>query len=172
MPYDSGLVFCAHPQAHRAALGATASYLEQSEGRERDPFEWTPEFSRRARGFAVWAALASLGRRGVAELVDDACAHARRFAQLLGAVPGVTVLNEVVLNQVLVRFAPPAGGDEAAADAFTRETVRRVQESGTLWLSGTTWQGRAAMRISVSGHRTTAADVERSAAAILAAALR
>ena len=172
VPYDSGLVFCAHPDAHRAALTATASYLEQTEGRERDPFEWTPEFSRRARGFAVWAALASLGRRGVAALVDDACASARRFAELLGAARGVTVLNEVVLNQVLVRFAPPGGGDEAATDAWTRETVRRVQEEGVLWLSGTTWKGRAAMRISVSCHRTSPADVERSAAAILAAAER
>jgi glutamate/tyrosine decarboxylase-like PLP-dependent enzyme len=172
VPYDSGLVFCAHPQAHRAALGATASYLEQTEGRERDPFEWTPEFSRRARGFAVWAALAALGRQGVAELVDGGCEHARRFADLLGSAPGVTVLNDVVLNQALVRFAPPGGGDEAASDAFTRDTVRRVQESGELWLSGTTWQGRAAMRISVSGWRTTAADVERSAAAILTAAGR
>ncbi len=107
VPYDSGLVFCADPDAHRMALTATASYLEQSAGRERDPFEWTPEFSRRARGFAVWAALRSLGRRGVAELVDDGCARARRFAAALGGLPGVEVLNEVVLNQVLVRFSPP-----------------------------------------------------------------
>jgi len=172
VPYDSGLVFCAHPDAHRGALTATASYLEQSEGRERDPFEWTPEFSRRARGFAVWAALASLGRDGVEELVDRCSDHARRFAAILGARPGIEVLNEVVLNQVLVRFAPPGGGDEGAIDEFTRETIRRVQAGGELWLSGTTWQGRAAMRISVSGWRTTTADVERAAAAILAAAAR
>jgi glutamate/tyrosine decarboxylase-like PLP-dependent enzyme len=171
-PYDSGLMFCAHPAAHRAALTATASYLEQTEGRERDPFEWTPEFSRRARGFAVWAALRSLGRRGVGELVARSCVHARRFAELLGALPGVTILNDVVLNQTLVRFAPPTGGDEAAIDAFTRDTVRRCQESGELWLSGTTWQGKAAMRISVSGWSTSAEDVERSARAIARAALR
>ncbi|KAB2966118.1 MAG: aspartate aminotransferase family protein, partial [Thermoanaerobaculia bacterium] len=172
VPYDSGLVFCAHPGAHRGALTATASYLEQTEGRERDPFEWTPEFSRRARGFAVWAALRSLGRDGVEELVDRGAGHARRFAEILGAQPGIEILNEVVLNQVLVRFAPPAGGDAGASDEFTRETIRRVQASGELWLSGTTWQKKAAMRISVSGWRTTAADVERSAAAILAAAGR
>jgi glutamate/tyrosine decarboxylase-like PLP-dependent enzyme len=172
VPYDSGLVFCSDPNAHRQALTATASYLEQTEGRERDPFEWTPEFSRRARGFAVWAALRSLGRSGVAALVDNGCARARQFAAALGDLPGVEVLNEVVLNQVLVRFAPPAGGDGAATDAWTRDTVRRVQESGELWLSGTTWQGRAAMRISVSGWTTSEADVDRSVAAIRLAAGR
>jgi len=172
VPYDSGLVFCAHPDAHRAALTATASYLEQTEGRERDPFEWTPEFSRRARGFAVWAALRSLGRDGVEELVDRCSAHARRFAELLGARPGIEILNDVVLNQTLARFAPPGGGDENATDEFTRATIRRVQASGEAWLSGTTWRGRAAMRISVSGWRTTTADVERAAAAILTAAGR
>lgn len=169
VPYDCGIVFCAHPGAHRGALTATASYLAQTEGAERDPFEWAPEFSRRARGFAVWAALRSLGRRGVAELVERCAAHARRFAERLGAAPGVEVLNEVVLNQVLVRFSPPGGGDAAAADAFTRDVVRRAQESGELWLSGTTWRGRAAMRISVSGAATTAADVDRSVDALLAA---
>ena len=172
VPYDSGIVLCAHPAAHRAALTTSASYLVQTQGAERDPFEWTPEFSRRARGFAVWAALQSLGRRGVADLVERSCAQARRFAELLGAEAGIEILNEVVLNQVLVRFAPPGGGDAAATDEFTRAVVRRVQETGTLWLSGTTWQGRAAMRISVCNWSTGKADVERSAAAILTAAGR
>ena len=172
VPYDCGIVFCAHPAAHRGALTATASYLTQTEGAERDPFEWAPEFSRRARGFAVWAALRSLGRRGVAELVEASCANARRFADALGAHPGIAILNEVVLNQVLVRFAPPGGGDDDAADTFTRDVIRRAQESGELWLSGTTWRGRGAMRISVSGHATTAADVDRSVRALLAAAGR
>ncbi len=173
-PYDSGLVFCAHPGAHRAALTAHAAYIERpDDGRARDPFEWTPEFSRRARGFAVWAAMRSLGRAGVVDLVERSVAHAQRFAELLGARPGVAVLNEVVLNQTLVRFAPPGGGaDDVAIDAFTRATVTRVQESGELWLSGTNWQGKAAMRISVSGWSTAPADVERSAAAILRAAGR
>jgi len=133
VPYDSGLVFCAHPQAHRAATTATASYLEQTEGKERDPFEWTPEFSRRARGFAVWAALRSLGRSGVEDLIDRGCAQARRFAERLVGGPGIEILNQVALNQVLVRFAPPGGGhgaDAASTDAFTRDTVRRTQESG------------------------------------------
>jgi glutamate/tyrosine decarboxylase-like PLP-dependent enzyme len=172
VPYDSGLVFCADPSAHSGAFAGNASYLQKTAGAERDPADWTPEFSRRARGFPVWAALRSLGRDGVNELIDRCCAHARRFAEQLAAVPGVEVLNEVVLNQTLVRFHPPSGGDAAARDAFTRDTVRRVQQSGELWLSGTTWQGKAAMRISVSGWMTTTADVDRAVAAILRAASR
>jgi glutamate/tyrosine decarboxylase-like PLP-dependent enzyme len=160
VPYDSGVVFCRDPQAHGDAMAVAASYLQRTDGRSGG--DWVPESSRRARGFAVWAALRSLGRSGVTELVDRCCAHARRFAELLGAQDGVEILNDVVLNQVLVRFA---GDDET-----TREVVRRVQEDGTCWLGGTEWQGRAAMRISVSSFRTTEADVARSAAAILRAA--
>ena len=102
--------------------------------------DWTPEFSRRARGFPIYAAIRSLGRQGVAEVVERCCDCARRFAELLGAADDVEILNDVVLNQVLVRF-----GDD---DATTREVVQRVQDDGTCWLAGTTWQGRAAMRIS------------------------
>jgi glutamate/tyrosine decarboxylase-like PLP-dependent enzyme len=160
VPYDSGIAFCAHPDAHRAAMTVQAGYLIQAEeGAQRDEVDWTPEFSRRARGFAVYAALRSLGRSGVADLVERSCAHARRFADRLAAEDGVEVLNDVVLNQVLVRFA----GD----DEVTRAVVRAIQEDGTCWLSGTTWQGRAAMRISVSNWRTTVEDVDRSADAIL-----
>ena len=160
VPYDCGLVFCRHPEAHGDAMAVAASYLQRADG--RSPSDWVPESSRRARGFAVWAAVRSLGRAGVAELVERCCDHARTFAELLGAAPDVEILNEVVLNQVLVRF----GGD----DETTREIVRRVQADGTCWLGGTDWHGRAAMRISVSSFRTTAADVERSANAILQAA--
>jgi glutamate/tyrosine decarboxylase-like PLP-dependent enzyme len=166
VPYDSGLVFVAHPQAHRAAFAKVASYLTPGQGGERDPDGFVPEGSRRARGFPVWAALRSLGRSGVAELVERCCGHARRFADDLAAADGIEVLNEVVLNQVLVRFADP-GGDH---DGRTREVIRRVQADGTLWLGGTTWQGMAAMRISVSNWSTTTDDVDRSVAAILAAA--
>ena len=156
VPYDSGFAFCAHPDSHRAAMAATAEYLVFTDDpRERDAVDWTPEFSRRARGFAVYAAIRSLGRTGIAALVERCCAHAQLFAELLEA-GGMTVLNEVVLNQVLVRC--PA------------EVVTRVQEDGTCWLSGTQWGGEHAMRISVSNWRTTSEDVERSAAAILAAA--
>jgi glutamate/tyrosine decarboxylase-like PLP-dependent enzyme len=137
-----------------------------AQGSERDPDALVPEASRRARGFPVWAALRSLGRSGVADLVERCCGHARRFADDLAAAPGVEVLNEVVLNQVLVRF-PDAGGDH---DGRTREVIRRVQDGGTLWLGGTTWHGMAAMRISLSNWSTTDDDVDRSVAAILEAA--
>ena len=160
VPYDCGLVFCRHPEAHGEAMSVAASYLQRADG--RSPSDWVPESSRRARGFAVWAAVRSLGRSGVAELVERCCDHARTFAELLGAAPDVEILNEVVLNQVLVRF-----GDD---DETTREVVRRVQADGTCWLGGTDWHGRAAMRISVSSFRTSAEDVERSANAILQAA--
>jgi glutamate/tyrosine decarboxylase-like PLP-dependent enzyme len=166
VPYDSGLAFVARPAAHRAAFAKVASYLTPGQGDERDPDGFVPEASRRARGFAVWAALRSLGRSGVAELVERCCGHARRFADALGAADGVEVLNEVVLNQVLVRFLDP-GGDH---DGRTREVIRRVQADGALWLSGTTWHGMGAMRISVSNWSTGQADVDRSVAAILEAA--
>jgi Pyridoxal-dependent decarboxylase conserved domain len=156
-----GLAFCAHPDAHRAAMSVTASYLAQSDdGRERDGIDWTPEAPRRARGFAVYAALRSLGRAGVAALVDGCCANARRFAKALDSA-GAEILNDVVLNQVLVRF-----GDGER----TREVIDRVQRDGTCWLGGTEWGGEHAMRISVSNWRSTADDVERSVASILAAA--
>jgi glutamate/tyrosine decarboxylase-like PLP-dependent enzyme len=164
VPYDSGIVIVADPEPHRAAMTISAAYLAQTGGRERDPFDWVPEFSRRARGFTVWAALRSLGRSGVEELVERCCALARRFAERLGSEPGVEILNEVVLNQVLVRFSSPGHGD---ADALTRDVIARVQADGTCWLGGTTWHGRAAMRISVSNWSTTEADVDVSAAAIL-----
>jgi glutamate/tyrosine decarboxylase-like PLP-dependent enzyme len=161
VPYDSGIALCAHPDSHREAMTATASYIViQEDPRRRDAVNWGPEFSRRGRGIAVYAALRALGRKGVADLVERSCAHARLFAERLEA-SGATILNDVVLNQVLVRF-----GDGET----TREVIRRVQEDGTCWLGGTEWQGEHAMRISVSNWRTTREDVERSVAAILAAA--
>ena len=166
VPYDSGLAFVAHPDAHQASLAKVASYFVPGQAGERDPDGFTPEASRRARGFPIWAALRSLGRTGVAGLVERCCRHAIRFADALGAAPGVEVLNEVVLNQVLVRFLDPAGDH----DARTRAVIRRVQQDGTCWLGGTTWHGMAAMRISVSSWSTTDDDVDRSAEAILRAA--
>jgi glutamate/tyrosine decarboxylase-like PLP-dependent enzyme len=147
-------------------MGTQASYLVYSEAGERDQLDWNPEASRRARGFPIYAAIRSLGRSGVADLVDRCCAHARRFAEALAREPGVEVLADVVLNQVLVRFLDP-GGDH---DARTRAVVGAVQEDGTCWLGGTTWQGKGAMRISVSNWSTTTEDVDRSVAAILRAA--
>jgi glutamate/tyrosine decarboxylase-like PLP-dependent enzyme len=164
VPYDSGVVLVRDRVAHRAANAIGASYLVAAESGERDGSDWVPELSRRARGFTVYAALRSLGRRGVAALVERCCARARQMAGLLAAADGVAILNEVALNQVLVRCTPAGGGD---ADAFTREVIRRVQADGTCWLGGTTWNGGAAMRISVSHWATSVDDVARSAAAIL-----
>ncbi len=145
-----------------------ASYYLETAGGERDPYNWLPESSRRARGFAVYAALRSLGRTGLADLIERCCSIARRMADGLRA-EGITILNDVVLNQVLVRFEPPGGGDAEAADAFTRAVIAAVQADGTCWLGGTTWHGMAAMRISVSNWSTTEADADADAsvAAIL-----
>lgn len=164
VPYDSGYAFCAHPESHNAAIGVHASYLIHSEGRQRDPVDWTPEFSRRARGFATYAAIKSLGRTGIAEMVERLCAHARRFAEILGAEPGIEILNDVVLNQVLVRVRSRGGGNVTAA------VIARVQDEGVCWVGGTTWNREPAMRISISNWSTTAADVEMSAASIIGAA--
>ena len=170
VPYDSGIVICRHAASHRAAMTVTAAYLVQSApGTDRDPVDWNPEFSRRARGVPVYAALASLGREGIEAIVDRCCAHARRFAEVLGAEPGIDVLNDVVLNQVLVRFLDPSGRDEDH-DARTRAVITKVQQDAICWLGGSTWRGQAVMRISVSNFATTDADVEASVAAILAAA--
>jgi glutamate/tyrosine decarboxylase-like PLP-dependent enzyme len=154
VPYDSGLALCRDPLALRAAMAVSAAYLVSAPGREPDAF--TPEMSRRARGIEVWAALASLGRSGLAHLVERTCRHARRFAEGL-AEAGHEILNDVVLNQVLVRF----GDDET-----TRRVVAALQEDGTCWCGGTVWQGRAAMRIAVSSWATTDEDVETSLAAM------
>jgi glutamate/tyrosine decarboxylase-like PLP-dependent enzyme len=145
--------------AHRASMTSTAAYLVQTTGGERDAVDWNPEFSRRARGLTVYAALRHLGKSGVEALIDSGCARARQFAELLSRSPRVRVLNDVVLNQVLVRF-----DDD---DARTREVVAGVQQDGTCWLGGSVWQGKAVMRISVSHWATTGEDVARSAAVIL-----
>jgi glutamate/tyrosine decarboxylase-like PLP-dependent enzyme len=164
VPQDCGLAIVARPEAHRAALSADAAYLIKADGSGRDAVDWTPEFSRRARSLTVHAVLRQLGRRGVADLVERCCALARRMADRLAAEPGVEVLNEVVLNQALLRF----GGDGEDGDALTRAVVARVQREGSCWLGGTIWRGRVAMRISVINWSTTAADIDASAAAILA----
>jgi glutamate/tyrosine decarboxylase-like PLP-dependent enzyme len=161
VPYDSGLVFCRDARALRASMrGPGAAYLTEAEAREPD--QYVPEFSRRARGIEVWAALLSLGRAGLSDLVDRTCAHARRFAAGLRA-DGHQVLNEVVLNQVLVSFGAPER---------TRRVIAEVQRGGELWCGGSVWQGHTAMRISVSSWATTTADVERSLAGIRAAVAR
>jgi glutamate/tyrosine decarboxylase-like PLP-dependent enzyme len=162
VPYDSGFVFCAHPEVHAAAASYTAAYLVGSGGAMVDPANFTLESSRRARGFATWAALRELGRDGVAALVERCCRLARRFAGALAA-GGAEIANEVVLNQVLVGF-----GD----DANTDRVIAGIQRDGTCWMGGTTWRGRRLMRIAVSNHATTEADVDRSVDAILRIAVQ
>lgn len=166
VPYDNGIAIVADAQAHRAAMTSTAAYIVKAGDDRRDPDDWTPEFSRRARGFTVYAAIRALGKRGVVEMVERSCSEAREMADRLRKAPGVEVLNEVVYNQVLVRFHPEGGGDP---DAHTRGVIDRVQREGTCWLAGTTWQGKSAMRISVSGWSTSADDIARSADVILRA---
>ena len=156
VPYNCGLAFVAHQDAHRAAMAMTAEYLVAGPDAARNQMDWTPEFSRRARGLTVYAALRSLGTSGVAELVERCCRHAMRFAEELGRLPGCEILNEVVLNQVLLRF-----GD----DEMTHAVLEAVQQSGEAWMSGTTWDGRFAIRISVSNWRTSDEDVTRTVAA-------
>jgi len=166
VPYDAGIVAVRDPAAHHAAMTLGAAYYVESAGAERDPFNWVPESSRRARAFTVYAALRSLGRSGLADLVERCCRLARRFADQLTAEPGIGILNDVVLNQVLVRFEA-GGSDPAAGDRRTREVVAAIQREGTMWAGGTTWQGQAAMRISVSNWSTTEEDVDRSVVAIV-----
>jgi glutamate/tyrosine decarboxylase-like PLP-dependent enzyme len=156
VPYDSGLALVRNADALRAALAITAEYLPTTSP-FRNPSDFTPELSRRARGVEVWAALRSLGRQGVTDLVERTCRYARRFAEGLHAA-GYHVLNEVVLNQVLVAFGN--------ADT-TNRVISDLQAEGTCWCGGTIWQGQAAMRISVSSWATTESDVERSLAAIV-----
>ena len=159
VPYDSGFAIVRDRASLHAAMNSTAAYLAAGEG--RDGLAYAPEMSRRARGIEVWAAIREMGREGVADLVARCCSLAVRFAEGLAAA-GCEVLNDVVLNQVLVAF----GDDER-----TRRVIAAVQRDGTAWCGGTVWQGRAAMRISVSSWATTEEDVDLSLAAILKAAL-
>jgi glutamate/tyrosine decarboxylase-like PLP-dependent enzyme len=156
VPYDCGLAFVRDPLALSAAMAITAEYLP-TDSAYRNPSDYTPELSRRARGVAVWAALKSLGRAGVTEMIERNCAQARRFAEAL-ATSGFEILNDITLNQVLVSF-----GDSGR----TRRVIEALQAEGTCWCGGTVWQGRTAMRISVCSWATTDEDVERSIEAML-----
>ncbi len=158
VPYDSGLVFVRDKRALLTALSASAAYLPEIS--QREPFQLVPDMSRQARGVPIWAALKSLGRKGLSDMIESNCRHARNFADGL-AKAGFTILNDVVLNQVLVSF-----GDSAT----TLGIIKRIQEEGTCWCGGTNWQGKTAMRISVSSWATTDEDVTLSLAAMLGAA--
>jgi glutamate/tyrosine decarboxylase-like PLP-dependent enzyme len=160
VPQDSGIVICRRPEYLRAAMSTSAAYLVGDE--KPEPHHYVPEMSRRARGIEIWAALRSLGRNGLADLIERTCRHASRFASGLSDA-GYQILNDVVINQVLVSFGDPE---------TTRRIIEGVQADGTCWCGGTVWQGYTAMRISVSSWATTDSDVERSLAAILRLASR
>lgn len=168
VPYDSGLALVRHGAAHRASMALNAPYYIPAAGEARDPSQWVPESSRRARGFPLYCGLKSLGKKGLADLVEMNCRQARLMASLLAEDPSIGILNDVVLNQVLVRFSPPG----ADGDSFTRKVTARVQEEGTCWAGGSLWKGMAAMRISVSNWATSDDDIIRSAAAIRAVLAR
>ena len=156
VPYDNGIAIVADASALHTAMGVQAAYLIQDA--RPDPMATVPEFSRRARGFTVWAALRSLGRDGVAAMVEALVARARRFADQLSRVDGVEIVNDVVFTQVCVSFG---------ADEITREVARRLLADGTAWMTPSTWHGRTVLRISVSNHRTTDADVDASVATLI-----
>jgi glutamate/tyrosine decarboxylase-like PLP-dependent enzyme len=161
VPYDCGIAICAHPAMHSAAMEYAAPYLAVGGEAERDPMGYSPEFSRRARSLPVWAAIRSLGRQGVAEMIESSCDHAGAIAEGLAAVAGCTILNEVVLNQVLLRFE---------TDERTAAILATVQNEGEAWMSPTVWNGRGAIRISVSCWRTDDDDVRRTVEAFARAA--
>ena len=173
VPYDCGYAIVRHAEAHRAAFAQHASYVEQG-SQVRNSLDWNPEFSRRARGFATYAALRELGHAGVTELVERCCDFAHSIATRVGALPGAELLSEPQINQGLVRFLSPiANATEADHDAFTDRVTATVLADGQALFSNTTWRGKRAMRVSVSGWRTTAEDADRtvqSVAKVLAAA--
>ncbi|MEO8908155.1 MAG: aspartate aminotransferase family protein, partial [Microbacteriaceae bacterium] len=161
VPYDCGIAIVAQPEAVRAVFGAQTSYLMTDDPGPGDPFERVPEFSRRARGVPVWAALRSLGRSGTIALVERLAAHATAFAAGIALIPGAEVVNDVVFTQVCVSFGP---------DARTRLVTERLLASGVTWMSGSRWRDRDVLRISVSNWSTDATDVAQSLAALAQAA--
>jgi glutamate/tyrosine decarboxylase-like PLP-dependent enzyme len=164
-PYDCGYAIVRHPDPHRRAMTSAASYLPPAGGDERDPALYVPELSRRARGFATWALLRHFGRQGIDRMVARHCALARRMAARLAKEPGVAIVNDVVLNQAIVRFGSDL--DDAAGDALTRRTIELIQQDGVCFAGGAQWRGRWVMRISVISFSTTEADADRSADAMI-----
>ena len=165
VPYDCGYVIVRDPAAHRRAMGLEAAYLPVARGEHRNPRDFVPELSRRARGFATWAVIRALGREGIAEMIARHSACARRMAERLAATAGVSVVNEVTLNQVIARFGADLGDE--VADRLTAAVVERVQASGVCMLGGSEWRGRQVLRVSVCGGPTTSTDMDLSADAVL-----
>jgi glutamate/tyrosine decarboxylase-like PLP-dependent enzyme len=166
-PYDCGYAIVRHELPHRRAMTIAASYLPAAADGERDPTHYVPELSRRARGFATWAAIKAMGRAGIAAMVERHCATARVIAEIVSAEPGVAVLNDVVLNQAIVRFGADLGDEEG--DALTRATIARIQQDGDCFAGGARWRGREVMRVSVIDFPTDEAQGRRAAQAMLRA---
>ncbi|MBL8701491.1 MAG: aspartate aminotransferase family protein [Alphaproteobacteria bacterium] len=160
-PYDCGYAIVRDAAAHERAMTIAASYLPTTQSGERDPSHFVPELSRRARGFATWAMIRHLGRRGIAEMVERHCRLAARIASALAAEPGVTLLNDVALNQVVMRF-----GDGESGDAATQETIRRIQDDGTIFAGGARWRGRWALRLSVISATIDETEADRAVDAV------
>jgi glutamate/tyrosine decarboxylase-like PLP-dependent enzyme len=166
VPYDCGYAFVADADAHRAAMAYHASYLTHASD-ARDEMDWNPEWSRRSRGFATYAALRELGREGLASLIDRCCEHAHAIVTQIGALPGAEMLSEPIINQGLVRFLDPKpGATDADHDRRTDEVIAAINATGEAFFSGTTWRGKRAMRVSVCNWLTNARDVERTIAAV------
>ena len=165
VPYDCGYAFVAHPDSHRAGMEHHASYLVHATD-VRDQLDWTPEHSRRARGFATWAALRQLGKSGVAELIERCVTHAQAIVTRIGALKGAKVMAVPQINQGMVRFFDPkSGATEQDHDAFTDAVAAAINATGEAYFTNTTWRGKRCMRVSVSSWRTTADDVDRAVTA-------
>jgi len=163
LPFDSGLVFVAHAAAHRASFAQDTSYSVPTEA-VRNQKDFNPEWSRRGRGFPLYAAIRALGRSGIADLIERSCAHTQRLVEGIGSLPGAEIAAAPVINQGLVRFLSKDGGH----DSFTDRVIRRIQDDGVAWFGGVTWRGMRVMRISVCNWRTSEDEIRRSAQAILA----
>ena len=166
-PYDCGYAIVRNELAHRRAMTIAGSYLQTEAEGERDPAQYVPELSRRARGFATWAVIKALGRSGIEEMIERNCRVARVMATRLAAEPGVSVVNDVVLNQAIIRFGIDAG--DAKSDQLTVDTIKRIQANGVCYVSGASWRDRQVMRLSVSSGETTETDGLRSAEAMITA---
>jgi glutamate/tyrosine decarboxylase-like PLP-dependent enzyme len=161
VPYDSGIAFVADAESHKSAMTIPAAYRIEV-GNVRDQFEWGPEWSRRARGIPLYAALRTLGRNGVAEIIERCCDLTSDLVSKLGRLPGVEVLSEPIINQGLVRFLDPDGDHDTRTD----EVINRINDGGEAWFGPTTWKGMRVMRVSLSNFRTTARDIDRTVAAV------
>ena len=160
VPYDCGYAFVANPEAHRAALSQHAAYISHV-AEARNQMDWNPEFSRRGRGFATYAAIRQLGRSGIADLIERTCDHAHSLVTRIGSLPGAEVLWTPTINQGLVRFLDPAATSDNHHDAFTEKIIALILATGEAYFTPTTWRGRRAMRVSVSNWQTSSEDVEQ-----------